>query len=152
MSHSQNLVRWLAETGIRGDPVSLSDLAAVPTCVSVEGVSLAIEAYLWRDFQPISPPNGQPLIALVRVRPLGSVALPADLSAERIAIIHEQMAWVARPVKERPANVDVPFEVVARNGPKWGPGVSVEVILQLSDAEGGTCLLRVSNQLIERED
>ncbi|CRK56947.1 hypothetical protein [Alloactinosynnema sp. L-07] len=66
--------------------------------------------------------------------------------------MYEQMAWVARPVKEHPADVDVPFEVVARNGPEWGPDVSVDVVLQLSDAEGSIHLLRASNQLIVRTD
>jgi hypothetical protein len=138
----------LAQTGVRDTDVPLSDLAAVPTTVSVDGVPLVVETSLWRDFQPICPPDGYPLIAMVRVRTVGSTPLPANLTAERIALVRGDRAWVARPVRENPGNVDVPFEVVARNGPKWEPGITVEVILQFADSH----LLRVPNQVIERTD
>jgi hypothetical protein len=65
---------------------------------------------------------------------------------------HPRAHSLAQAVNERPAEHATPFiEVIARNGPHMGPGVAVDVIIQLRDAEGRTFLLRVLNQLIQRE-
>lgn len=153
MSRQETLIRWLAKGWIRDDRVPLEGLAAVPAVVSIAGVSLRVDTVLWRDFQPISPPDGQPLIAAALVQAVGSMALPEGLVAKRIAIVHERTAWVAPVLEEhRREQGESRFEVIARTGPKWGPGVAVDVILQLQDAEGRTYLLRAANQMIKRTD
>lgn len=153
MSRQETLIRWLAKGGIRDDRVPLEGLAAVPAVVSIAGVSLRVDTVLWRDFQPISPPDGQPLIAAALVQAVGSMALPEGLVAKRIAIVHGRTAWVVPVVEEyRREQGESRFEVIARTGPKWGPGVAVDVILQLQDAEGRTYLLRAANQMIKRTD
>jgi hypothetical protein len=42
------------------------------------------------------------------------------------------------------------LDVVVREGPKWGPGVRVDVVLQLHDAESQGHLIRVPDAEILR--
>lgn len=44
---------------------------------------------------------------------------------------------------------DLPVcETTVRNGPKWGPGVFVDVIVRLTDKEGRHHLLRIAFRLL----
>jgi len=56
-------------------------------------------------------------------------------------------------VEEQPRGAGAAaFAVVARNGPKWGPGVEVDVVVRLRDAAGHGVLLQAPGQLIGRTD
>jgi hypothetical protein len=163
---SDDLVRWLDQHGAptiqKVDGASLAALRAVPMRVSVSSTTLRISVYLWRDFQPrvslrrdfqpASPPDGQPLIAVVRVRTVAEALLP-EISAGRIAVIRRGQAWIAPMVEENPySRGDSRLEVVARNGPRWGPGILVDVILELRDSSGKAHLIRVPDEEIERTE
>jgi hypothetical protein len=115
-------------------PGQPSDLSATPTQVTVSGQTLTLEASLWRDFMPISPPDGKPLIVAARVKTLDGRAVPATLSADTLWVLNGSQVWSAPAREERPraANPAV-YEVVARDGPKWGPGIDVDVVLRLRD-------------------
>jgi hypothetical protein len=41
---------------------------------------------------------------------------------------------------------------VARDGPKWGPGIEVDVVIRLRDAAGRHVLLQAREQLVHRTD
>jgi hypothetical protein len=41
---------------------------------------------------------------------------------------------------------------VARDGPKWGPGVRVDVVARLRESIGKEVLVRASDRLIQRTD
>jgi hypothetical protein len=61
--------------------------------------------------------------------------------------------WNAQPVEERPRESGSPsLEVVGRNGPKWGPDVSVDVIVQVRDERNATYRLQARQQPIARTD
>ena len=128
------------------------DLLTAPTTGTLDGQSVIIEPYLWRDFQPTSPPDGKPLIAVVRVRASGT-SLSATITADSIWVISESSAWASRAVQEqtRSATGDL-LEVIARNGPKWGPGASVDVVVRLRDQTGRVIYVRAADQLIKRTD
>ncbi|WP_229068452.1 hypothetical protein [Actinoplanes sp. DH11] len=118
------------------DPVvAMGAGGAVPETVTVAGATVRIEAYLWRDFMPICPPDGQPLIASVRIL-AEPAALPATLRADRIVVVHGGEVWVAPLVEEYPGSREAAgFQVVARNGPKWDPNVTVDVVVELRDEQ-----------------
>ncbi len=42
--------------------------------------------------------------------------------------------------------------MVARNGPKWGPDIKVDVVVRIVDRAGNEYLLKASNQKIERTE
>jgi len=57
-------------------------------------------------------------------------------------------SWSAVPQQERPRPETSPvYELVARDGPKWGPGISVDVVVRLRSPDG-TFLLRAADQPI----
>jgi hypothetical protein len=138
-----------AEDALAPSPVA--ELVNAPVKVRVAGVDLTLETYLYRDFQPITPPNGQPLIAVVRVKTANGATLPAGLDAEVLHVLYGEDVWAASPVEEHPATAPGVLEVVARNGPEWGPGVTVDVVLRLRHG-GTTLLLKAAAQQIHRTD
>jgi hypothetical protein len=151
-----DLVRWLdqhdAPTIQEVDGASLAALRAVPLRVSISSTSLRISVFLWRDFQPTFDRDGHLLIAAVRVSTVAEALLP-EISAGRIAVIRRGQAWIAPMVEENPySRGDSHLEVVARNGPRWGPGILVDVILELRDSSGKAHLIRVPDEEIERTE
>jgi hypothetical protein len=129
--------------------ISASSLTAAPTSVVVDGKTLTLAASLWRDFQPISPPDGKPMIAGLQVQSLDGSAVPATVTADTVWLVHGTEVWsgVAREERSRQDTAPV-YEVVAREGPKWEPGVLVDVIVQLRGGSGRVSRLRVANQLV----
>ena len=124
-----------------------------PAEVSLAGVALRLETYLWRDFQPTSPVDGKPLVAVLRVRSVTGTAISATIHADSAWIINGDLAWATAVVDEQGrASGASFFEVVARDGPKWGPGIQVDVVVRLHDSAGHDVLLRAPNQWINRTD
>ena len=131
------------------DSASVSTLTRAPTSVVIEGKTLALGASLWRDFQPISPPNGKPMIAGLQVQSRDGSAVPTTVTADAVWLVLGTEVWSGVPREERSRHETAPiYELVARDGPKWEPGVLVDVILQLRDASGRVSRLRVANQLV----
>jgi hypothetical protein len=118
----------------------------------VGGAIIRLEPYLWRDFQPISPPDGKPLIAVLRVRTTNGAAITPGLRADTAWVVNGPTAWVAAVILEHASSDSTYFEVVAREGPKWGPGINVDVVLRLHDASGAPVFLRANAQPIHRTD
>jgi hypothetical protein len=126
-----------------------TELRAAPTTVAVGGKTLTVQTALWRDFMPVSPPDGKPLIAVAQVRTSDGSAVPEHVRADAIWVLHGTEMWMATPIEERTRAETAPsYEVVARDGPKWGPDVTVDVVLRLRDASGQAFLLRAPNQRI----
>src|SRR5919198_5978709 len=104
MARHEALDAWLSgHNGVKDRQVPLAELAAVPDVISLQGSFLRITTHLWRDFMPISPPGGKPLIALVVVEAVEATQLPAGLAATRIAVVHDGRVWVASSVEEQPS-------------------------------------------------
>jgi hypothetical protein len=134
-------------SGSAGAP--LRELRAVPKTVTVAGATARVAAYLNRDFMPICPPDGHPLVAIVRVFAEPAV-LPPTVRADRIVVVYGDEVWVAPLVEEHPEFRDESvFEVIARQGPKWDAGESVDVVVQLRDGAGKEYLVGAPSQLIE---
>jgi hypothetical protein len=66
---------------------------------------------------------------------------------ERIWVLHGTQVWSAGV--EQVAGTQ---DWVARDGPKWGPGIRVDVVARLRNADGEEVLVRAANRLIERTD
>ncbi len=123
---------------------TLDELRSAPTALVIAGRQVPIELFLWRDFMPISPPDGKPLAAVIR--------LPSDVESLEVTkswVLQESLIWVAAPSF---VAASTGREWVARGGPKWGPGVDVEVIVRVRDASGGAYLVRTPNVPINRTD
>jgi hypothetical protein len=133
----------------------LDDLTAAPEAIVVGGRAYTLETYLYRDFMPISPPDGRPLTTVIWVTAEDRKPFPAKLDADRIWVVNGGEIWEAKlsagsssgdPARQHQ------LEKVAQNGPKWGPGIYVDVVVRLRESNGKDYLLRASNQYIARTD
>lgn len=133
--------------------VPIADLTAAPTRVTLAGTTLTLGTELWRDFMPIAPPDGRPLVVVLRVRTDDGSTVPATVRADTMWVVFGSEIWSGVPEEQRSRAETAPvYELVARDGPKWSPGVTVEVVVRLRDASGRGFLLRAANQLIRRTD
>lgn len=127
-------------------------LADAPTRIQVDGRELTLDTYLYRDFMPVSPPDGKPLIAGLKVRTVDGSPLPAGIGAETVSVLYLDDVWTAPARMEHPSQTPSVLELVARDGPTWGPAVNVDVVLRLHDGAGRTYRLRAADQPIHRTD
>ncbi|MEZ4651012.1 MAG: hypothetical protein R3E97_19945 [Candidatus Eisenbacteria bacterium] len=129
------------------------DLLSAPSQLTIDGHTYELWTYLWRDFQPFSPPDGKPLIALVRLVDVDSRAVPADVTLEYLWVVNGTETWATEfSGEERPPQPDHTIERVARGGPKWGPDVAVDVVARVRVGDSGESRILSSDQPIERTD
>ena len=149
--------------------VSINELRNAPTEVVLDGRSLSLSAYLWRDFMPGIPPmiDGKPMIAVFKVATSDKKSFPGGVRIDRAWVLFGEQIWENSDFREQskdpPNNKDSSgkwincpdspvCEAVARGGPKWGPGVFVDVVVRLTDREGRHHLLQARKQYVERTD
>jgi hypothetical protein len=133
----------------------LDDLRSAPQAIVISGRAYTLETYLYRDFMPVSPPDGRPLTAIIRVSAEDRKPFPAALDADRIYVINGGDIWEAILPAESGSgdpSRQHQLEKVARDGPKWGPGIYVDVVVRIVESGGKDHLLRASNQYIARTD
>ena len=99
--------------------------------------SFVLDAYLWRDFMPISPVNGKPMISINWLVSTDMVKIPENLSMVKQYVFYEDEIWVADYENETPTPSlpEYKLERISRNGPKWGPKIYVDVISQIRDSK-----------------
>ena len=135
------------------DPLEKQKTA--PDTLEINKQKLVLNTYLWRDFMPISPPDGKPLKAIIKIVPINTEKIPLDIDASKIWVFFKKEVWTTNlnPVGNKPPNKAMPFlEKIADGGPKWGPSVEVLVVVQIRDEEGNTFLLKADKQQIHRTD
>jgi hypothetical protein len=149
--------------------ISINDLRKAPTAVVLDGRSLSLSTYLWRDFMPSIPSmtDGKPMIAVIKVATSDKKSFPNGVRIDHAWVLFGEQMWETSDFREQlagPSNnknsnekwincPDSPVcEAVARGGPKWGPGVFVDVVVQLTDREGRHHLLRAPKQYVGRTD
>jgi hypothetical protein len=133
--------------------ITTEALLASPEKIEIEGRAYTLETALWRDFMPMSPPDGMPLIAVAKVVAADGQEFPAGLSADRLWVIKDRReVWETDFTSENRGAANK-LEKSAGDGPKWGPGIEVDVVVRLITVkEGKTFLLRASKQPITRTD
>src|SRR5215831_15027880 len=70
-----------------------ADVRTAPETVTVDGATLQLTTSLWRDFMPITPPDGKPLAAVLRITEVKGGNLPPGLDARAAWVIVGDMAW-----------------------------------------------------------
>ena len=140
------------------DPVSspqefpVEKLLSAPDTIETGGKKIILTSYLWRDFMPVSPPDGKPLIALIMIESVDSSDISGFIKPEAVYVVNENEVWSSFFEDEIPPD-NSPFRLtrIARDGPKWGPGIFVDVIVLLNVGRDEK-LLRASDQYINRTD
>ena len=149
------IIVLISRCDIFGPKTTIETLLSTPEQIEIEGRMYILETYLWRDFMPISPPDGKPLIAIIWVTAIDSLRFPSSIEATKLWVISGEEIWETKfSDEERPQlpHREHQLEKVARNGPKWGPGIYVDVVVRIIDESRNFYLLRASNQYISRTD
>lgn len=145
-----------SDNGVSVPPdIPINQLLASPDTVRIDTRQFYLSTYMWRDFQPISPPDGKPLIAIIYVTATDTAQLPSSISTDAVWIVYNNQVWKSWFTNEPIAPSELkPNRIVkiAREGPKWGPHVNVDVIVRVYDGKGARLLLRAPNQWIGRTD
>jgi hypothetical protein len=133
--------------------LSRAELEAAPESLLSVPTPIRASVYMWRDFMPSSPPGGRPLIAVVRLTAPTEAVFPAGIEARYLWVLSPDAIWRAALVLENP-NITPPnaVETVARNGPKWGPGVTVDVVVGVRTPSDSLRLVRIKDAYINRTD
>ncbi len=113
--------------------------------MQIEGREFSLSVSAWRDFQPVAPPNGQPLIVMIKVSAADASSLPADLLLDQVWVRNGKEQWSVKPESSSPS------EVAIRGGPKWGPGIKVDVVARLRQGKQ-TFLVGAAGVDIKRTD
>lgn len=142
------LIPTLVACGGAGAPPPSGDppLESAKEQVAIGGRSYALEVFLNRDFMPISPPGGRPMLILVRVKAADGNAVDPALQAERLWLIQGSARHETASLEQRVDDAGR-LEVVARDGPKWDAGSEADVIVRLSTG-GASHLLAARAQSI----
>jgi len=132
------------------DYIPVRALREEPQTLTIDGHGVAVAIDAWRDFQPPEHIEGSPLTVSVVVSADGAGVLPPVLRANRIAVLHDDQVWVA-PLVEESLRIRTSrrFQVMARHGPRWGPGGSADVVVELQDGDDFIHLVRTPDQPIE---
>jgi hypothetical protein len=105
--------------------------------VKIGSNTFVLDAYLWRDFMPVSPENGKPMISINWLVDKNSVKIPDNITMVKQYVIYNDEIWIADYEDEAPAPSlpEYKLERISRNGPEWGPKVYVDVISQIHDSK-----------------
>ena len=118
---------------------------------------------------PGAPPmlDGKPMIAVFKVATSDKESFPNGIRLDRAWVLFGEQTWETSNFRDKmdaPANdkqstekwincADTSVcEAVARGGPKWGPGVFVDVVVRLTNREGRHYLLQARKQYVNRTD
>jgi hypothetical protein len=129
----------------------LDELLAAPLVVNVSGRDLKLETFIYRDLMPGTDPNGSPLIALVYLEAVDGQPFPDGIDSDRLWVINGDRLWETEFSDEpglRDPSHPYQLEKIARDGPRWGVGDRVEVVVRVKVPAAGTRLLRATHQTI----
>ncbi|NOZ75843.1 MAG: hypothetical protein GXO90_10825 [FCB group bacterium] len=128
---------------------SLETLQAAPDTLAVNSSILVLSAYLVRDFMPITTPNGEPLYAVIELVDIDSADITGKFELNYLWVINNTEVWDTWFTDEKPPDFP-PYivERIARNGPRWDPGTTVDVVVEISGPGGGTDLIQARDQVI----
>jgi hypothetical protein len=137
----------------RSVTLPIQELLSAPEQIEIDGREYVLEVYPWRDFQPICPPDGEPLRVAIWVTATDLLPFPSSIDANRLWVINGQQVWETefdpQEIRLEPYR-EHQLGKIAGNGPKWGPGIYVDVIVRVIDSDNSVYFLKASDQWIQR--
>lgn len=145
--------------------VPLKDLRNTPTMITIDNRSFHLSTYPWRDFMPsILSGDGSPLMVAVKITSDDKQPLPSGLRIHRVWVLYGEQSWEVSDLRSgkpgqdldkdswMPCAVTPVCEATVRGGPRWGPGVYVDVVVRFTDSDGKEHFLQAPNQYVLRAD
>ncbi len=120
----------------------------------IESNRFVLDAYLWRDFMPISPPDGKPMISINWLIEVDSIEIPDNIDLIKQYVIYNDSIWISEYENESgPTQPEYKIEKISREGPKWGPKIYVDVISKVRDSDtNNDYYIRIKNVYVVRTD
>jgi len=132
-------------------PMSADALRAVPDTLSLVGFPSVIATYLYRDFMPMAPPDGNALRAIITFSLISPADFSGNVTAADVWVVNGSEVWGA-PLQMQDLGRADQVVLWADGGPKWGPGIQVNVILGLTIEGRGLQLVRLPDATIARTE
>jgi len=130
----------------------VEDLDRIPETITVNGVSISMETFLWRDFMPtIGAPPGSHLRAVITLTAEGTASFPDYVGADRLYVIYGEEVWetaFAEEIRPRDNAHLNQIQLVARGGPKWPVESLVHLIVRITIKGQGYRFIKALNQII----
>ncbi len=130
-----------------------ADKSSEPQELPMSASPLFLGTELFRNFQPMASSDGQPLVAVLTITSTlpDSSSYLNGIKVQSIKIVFGSKIWEPKEWETRyPIGVQVGLEIVARNGPKWGPNVDVDVFVVGSSPDGTPFTIEARKQNIGR--
>jgi len=141
--------------------VSIKELRNASAVVLIDNRSLHLSTYPWRDFMPGAWEGGSsPLMIGLKVISADKKPLPSGLRMDRAWVLFGEQIWEVPEFnfkgriagQQKDSWIKCPAspvcEISVRGGPRWDPGVYVDVVVRLTDSEGRQHFLQAPNQLV----
>ncbi|MCK4530855.1 MAG: hypothetical protein KAU44_06720 [Candidatus Marinimicrobia bacterium] len=110
--------------------------------------SYILEAFLWRDFMP-GDNMDHSLTAVNHLVALDSLSIPANIDLTKQYVILSDSIWIADYTDQRDSMVDYKLSRVSRQGPEWGPNISVNIVAEVTEETADTTYhIKVENIVI----
>lgn len=134
------------EGKIKKDAAFADELRSSPEKINVGNNNLVLTTFLWRDFMPVAEKNGSPLYCINKLTDTDSTTISNDIFLKKQYVIKDNEIWTAEysEIKESPEFI---LEGFIKNGPKWGPGITVDIICEF-EIQGVTYRILAKSQLI----
>lgn len=130
--------------------VSLQNLQAAPEKIVINNSEYTLSTFLWRDFMPLMYSNGgSSLMTIVEIKSPGKTTISSEIDATRLWIVKGKEIWEAGLTEETRFTTGDTLGKINRSGPRWGPEITVDVIVRVIDLKSGKeYLLKAPNQII----
>ncbi len=120
------------DTGSHHGKQSMDDSAAnITDRVEIGGRKFVLEAYAWRDFMPITPPEGKPMMVTVRLVAADSLAFPMGIRLDSLRLVSQKSVWETKLSPRDDVIRGNTFEQTVRNAPQWEVGDSLTASVRL---------------------
>lgn len=143
------------ESNIRIDKELISELNSKSyDTLIIESNKFVLDAYLCRDFMPISPSDGKAMISINWLIDIDSIEISDNIDLIEQYVIYNDSIWIAEYENESSSTQpDYKIEKISREGPKWGPKIYIDVISKVHDSNTNRdYYIRIKNIYVERTD
>lgn len=121
------------------DELIMSLYQSARDTLSFDGSHYILEPELYRNFMPGGPvPEKKPLISILYVVNIDSLAISDDFKADKLYVINESLIYMCVPdLLEKSSLPDFKQSYICREGPEWETDIKVDVVLKFTERSTG---------------
>jgi hypothetical protein len=125
----------------------IEELKSAPSKIMIDGKSLTLEVYIWRDFMPTTDTFvNTGIMGSIKIKTSDSTQIPASLTVTKLWILNKDSVWETKPVRTNFLAPDV-LEIFVSRGPSWDKGIKTDVVTEIK-LNNNVKLLGIKNQEI----